>query len=214
MRLRVAPVLLAILLLVTACSVARGSGKLATESRQVSGFSKVELSGVGEVMIDKTGDESLTISAEDNLLPKLTSEVSGGTLVLGTKPNTSIVPTKPITYTLTVKDLTGLAVSGSGSIRAINLSTSSLSSEISGSGAITASGTVDDQTLDISGSGKYQADQLTSKRAKIQISGSGSASVLVSDMLEVKMSGSGSLTYSGNPQITQEVSGSGKLIKK
>jgi len=33
-------------------------------------------------------------------------------LILGTKPNTAIVPAKPITYSLTVKDLTGLALSG------------------------------------------------------------------------------------------------------
>ena len=117
MRLRVALALLAVVLLVTACSVTRGSGQLTTESRPVSGFTKVELSGTGELTIEKTGTESLSISAEDNLLPRLTSEVSNGTLSLGTEPNTTIVPTKPITYSVTVKDLNGLAVSGSGNIQ-------------------------------------------------------------------------------------------------
>jgi hypothetical protein len=120
MRLRVALALLAGVLLVTACSLTRGSGQLATESREVSGFAKVELSGTGELTIKKTGTESLTISAEDNLLPRLTSEVSNGTLILGAKPNTSILPTKPITYSVTVKELTGRAVSGSGGIQAPN----------------------------------------------------------------------------------------------
>jgi Putative auto-transporter adhesin, head GIN domain len=214
MRLRVAFALITVALLVTACSVTRGSGQLTTESRPVSGFTKVELSGTGELTIEKTGTESLTISAEDNILPRLTSEVSGDTLILGTKRNATIVTTKPITYALTVKDLTGLALSGSGSIRISNLTTTALSIKISGSGRITANGTANDQDLEISGSGRYQADGLTSKTVKARISGSGAASVAATDVLDVEISGSGSLTYSGNPQVTQEISGSGKLIKK
>jgi len=214
MRLRLALALLAVLLLVSACSVTKGSGRVVTETREVSGFTKVELSGSGELTIEKTGTESLSISAEDSLLPQLTSDVSGDTLTLGTKPNTSILPTKPITYSLTVKDLTGIAVSGSGSVRVSDLMTNSLTTKISGSGTITASGAVNDQDVDISGSGRYQAEQMTSKAVRAQISGSGTASVLASDLLDVKISGSGTLTYSGNPQVTQQISGSGKLIKK
>jgi Putative auto-transporter adhesin, head GIN domain len=214
MRLRVALALMIAVLLVTACSVTKGSGKVVTQTRQVSGFTKVELSGSGELTIEKTGTESLTISAEDNLLPELTSEVSGGTLILGTKPSTTIAATKPITYSLTVKDLSGIAVSGSGSVRVSNLTTNSLTTKISGSGAITASGAVNDQDVDISGSGRYQAEQLPSKSVKVQVSGSGNASVLATDLLDVKISGSGTVTYSGNPQVSQEISGSGKLIKK
>jgi Putative auto-transporter adhesin, head GIN domain len=214
MRLRLALALFAVVLLLAACSVTGGSGQLATESRAVSSFSKIDLSGGGELTIQKTGTESLSISAEDNLLPRLTSEVSNDTLILGTKPNTTILPQQPITYTVTVRDLTGVAVSGSGNIRVPDLTTTALSISISGSGTITVNGTVDDQDLEISGSGAYEAAQLTSKTVKADISGSGTASVLATNVLDVEISGSGTLTYSGNPQIEQEISGSGKLIKK
>ena len=213
MRLRIAVALLAVVLL-AACSVTRGSGQLATGSREVSGFSKVELSGTGELTIQKTGTESLSISADDNLLPRLTSEVSNDTLTLGTKPNTTILPEQPITYSVTVKDLTGVAVSGSGNIQVPNLTTTALSISISGSGTVTVNGTVNDQDLEISGSGRYEAAQLTSKTVKADISGSGTANALATDVLDVKISGSGTLTYTGNPQVEQEISGSGKLIKK
>ena len=214
MRWRRALALLAVGSVVTACSATAGSGQLATQSRQVSGFTSVELTGVGELSIDQTGTESLTVSAEDNLLPLLTSKVEGDTLILGKKPNNRIVTTKPITYTLTMKDITGLAVSGSGTINAPKLSTDALRIEISGSGVITTAGNVDDQSLEISGSGRYLADGLTSKTTKAEISGSGTANVVASKALDVKISGSGTLTYSGNPQVTQTVSGSGRLIKK
>ncbi len=214
MHWRRALALLAVGSVVTACSATAGSGQLATQSRQVSGFTSVELTGVGELSIDQTGTESLTVSAEDNLLPLLTSEVEGDTLILGKKPNTRIVTSKPITCTLTMKDITGLAVSGSGTINAPKLTTAALRIEISGSGVITTAGNADDQSLEISGSGRYLADGLTSKTTTAEISGSGTGNVVASNALDVKISGSGTLTYSGNPQVSQTVSGSGKLIKK
>jgi hypothetical protein len=214
LRWRVVLAMLTVMLL-AACSITRGSGQITSESRQVSGFSKVELSGSGELTIEQTGTESLTISAEENLLPKLTSEVSGDTLVLRSTSNAKIIPTQPIKYSLTVKDLSGLAVSGSGSVTMSKLATAALSTNISGSGAVTASGTADQQDLKISGSGRYQAEQLTSKTVKVDMSGSGVASVHASDALDLHMSGSGTLTYTGDPkQVTQQISGSGKVIKK
>jgi hypothetical protein len=214
MRYRSVLALLAVLLL-AGCTIIRGSGQLSSESRQVSGFTKVELSGSGELKIEQTGTESLTISAEDNVLPKISSEVSGRTLILGSKSNAKIIPTKPISYSLTVKDLTGLAVSGSGSVTMSKLATPGLSTDISGSAAITASGTADDQDLKISGSGRFEAEQLRSKTVKVDMSGSGIVSVYASDVLDIHMSGSGTLTYTGDPkQVTQQISGSGKLIKK
>jgi hypothetical protein len=214
LRWRVVLAMLTVMLL-AACSITSGSGQITSESRQVSGFSKVELSGSGELTIEQTGTESLTISAEENLLPKLTSEVSGDTLVLRSTSNAKIIPTQPIKYSLTVKDLSGLAVSGSGSVTMSKLATVALSTNISGSGAVTASGTADQQDLKISGSGRYQAEQLTSKTVKVDMSGSGVASVHASDALDLHMSGSGTLTYTGDPkQVTQQISGSGKVIKK
>ncbi|HEY9468077.1 MAG TPA: DUF2807 domain-containing protein [Propionibacteriaceae bacterium] len=95
------------------------------------------------------------------------------------------------------------------------LATPGLSTDISGSAAITASGTADDQDLKISGSGRFEAEQLRSKTVKVDMSGSGIVSVYASDVLDIHMSGSGTLTYTGDPkQVTQQISGSGKLIKK
>ena len=64
--------------------------------REVTGFTKVELTGQETSSSEQTGSTP-TISAEDNLLPLLTNDVSGDTLVLGTKPSTTIDTTKPIT---------------------------------------------------------------------------------------------------------------------
>ena len=118
-----------------------------------TGFTKVELSGTGDLRIEKTGTESLTISAEDNILPRLTSKVSGDTLILGTNAQHHHCHDQADHLLLDREDLTGLALSVSRSIRVPNLRTTALSIKISGSGMITANGTANDQYLEISGSG-------------------------------------------------------------
>ena len=105
---------LASVLLLIGCSSTTGSGTLKTETRPVSNFSAIELSGSGNLVIEQTGTESLAIEAEDNILPLLTSDASAGTLHLGEKDNNIVMETKPISYRLTVRDLRSLTVSGSG----------------------------------------------------------------------------------------------------
>ena len=115
---RIAGVLIVAILALTSCSIVTTTGPTRTESRTVSGFSKVELAGSGDVTIDQTGSESLTIEAGDKVLPNLTSDVVGDTLVLGTKRGAVLTPGGRISYHLSVKDLTGLTVSGSGEVTA------------------------------------------------------------------------------------------------
>ena len=80
-----------------------GSGNLKTEVRQVSNFSQVDFSAVGTLTIEQTGIEGLSITADDNILPILTSDVSNGVLHLGAKDNQNYTTEKPITYLLSVK---------------------------------------------------------------------------------------------------------------
>jgi len=255
--------------------ITQGSGNVKTETRQVSGISAVQLDTSGDLTLSQGDTESLTIEAEDNLLPLLTSDVTNGVLKLDTKPNTSFSATKPIKYTLVVKDLNALTDNGSGTITTgdLNLShplsitgngsgsitvanvqsgdaqlklsgsgglnvtslksdkvnidisgsgsasiptvtSQSFSAKLSGNGALEVGGTTTDQTITISGSGKYDGEKLTSKTAVVKTDGSGGATVQVSDTLDASTSGSGSITYIGSPTVTQKSNGSGKVTQK
>ena len=228
-------VLIGVLLvsLLTACGLigVRGSGNVISESRSVSNFSRVSLSGSGELIITQGGGESLTIEADDNLMQYLESEVRGDTLHLGSKRNTNVNPTRAIRYNLGIIELNSLnlsgsgraeansidtdsldiGVSGSGNVRINTLGADSLTVRISGSGEFELGGRVVDQEIRISGSGDYFARELESKTTKITVSGSGKATVWVIDSLDVNISGSGSVDYYGQPAINMLGSGSGNL---
>ncbi|MGH8932742.1 MAG: GIN domain-containing protein [Egibacteraceae bacterium] len=137
-----------------------------------------------EATIEQTGTESLTIEAEDNILPLLTSEVADGMLRLATSPDVDIFATQGIVYRLTVDDLDRIVISGAGNVTTSGLQTGTFTATISGTGNLTASGAVDAQDVTISGAGIYGAEGVESDAATVNIPGQGSAVVKVNDTLD------------------------------
>ena len=193
----------------------QGSGKVTTEQRAIAGFSSVKLKGTGRLMIDAGSQtESLSITADDNLLPYLTSEVNGSELVLGTKDGTNVVSSKDIVYKLSAKDLNVIDLGGSGSIDAKGIHTDRLKVTLGGSGTISMAGVADQQEIMLAGSGDYTGNDLKSKSATITIAGSGNAEVNATDKLGVNIMGSGSVRYSGDPTVSKQILGSGSVEKR
>jgi hypothetical protein len=205
-----------------------GSGNVKSESRDVSGFDEVFLAGIGDLNIQQTGTESLTVEAEDNLLPLITTQVAGGRLTIGVKPGTNIRPTRPIRYQLTAIGLSGagtvsasnltagamtVTTSGAGKTSIAGLSATTLHVTLSGVGDVTISGQTQSQDVTLSGAGSYQAHDLASNSASVRVSGTGSAMVQVRDTLDAHVSGVGSVVYYGNPSVTKDVSGVGSVRK-
>ena len=191
----------------------RETNNVMSEARDVSGFNEVELKGVGNLSLEQTGSESLTVEAEEDVLPKIRTEVENKRLIISPERNTSINTNKPINYKLAVKDLNTLEVSGSGNVEAKDINTDELAVTIGGAGDVEIRGSADSQEVEISGSGEYRAGDLESKEATIDVRGSGLATVNVSDELEADVSGSGSVEYIGDPMVQQEVSGAGEVRK-
>lgn len=186
---------------------------LVEESRDVSGFKEVELRAVGNLSIEQTGSESLTVEAEEAVLPKLKTDVVNDRLIIGPKPGTTVRTTEPINYNLTVENLKALAVSGSGGVEAEGISTDRLIVTIGGAGSVEVGGEAAEQEIDISGSGDYRAEGLDSKVVKIGVSGAGSAIVNASEELDANVSGAGSVEYVGDPTVEQDASGAGRVSK-
>lgn len=210
----------------------RGSGEVITESRQVSGFDEISLRGSGTATVEVTGTDSLTIEAEDNLIDYLESDVVDGRLELGS--DRAISPTVEILYTITVRSLdaldvsgsgdmtvigtTGdaldLRVSGSGSIDMAEVETMSVSVSISGSGSVGISGMTEDLDVTVSGSGEYDGADLVTGNANVTVSGSGDAIVNVTGQLDARVSGSGNVEYLGDPVVNASTTGSGDVVRR
>jgi hypothetical protein len=222
-----------VMVMVSACGMVPtfGSRNLISETRAVSGYDRVDVSGGGTLDIIQDGTESVTIQTDDNMMQYVTSQVRGGTLYLGLDSGMRSIAPSALNITLHVKDLSGIntsgswevnsaaiktvdlaiVMSGSGKVQMESVILSTLSVTSSGSGNLTLSGKTDSQTISISGSGKYVAGDLRSQAASVIISGSGNVTLWATATLKVHVSGSGDVSYYGSPQVSFEQSGSGNI---
>jgi hypothetical protein len=209
----------------------RGSGTVVSETRAVKGIDHVDLATLGELLIVQGEEEELVVSAEENILPHLITSVRGSALEIYSEENVGVVPTRKVTYTLKVKDISALSVSSSGSIyaekldsqklelsisssgdiRIGNITASDLRVRISSSGNLTLKGQVVSQDVRISSSGNYLAADLLSQSAYVNISSSGNARIWVTGDLGVQLSSSGNVEYYGNPKVASKTSSSGRV---
>ncbi len=211
-----------------------GSGKLMTETRPIAGAVAISVAYPAEVLIQQGSAETVTVEAEDNLLPQLATSVRAGTLYIeNNEPDWSkrVNPSKPVRITITVRDLnnvdfssagelriTGLEtdqltidLSGAGDLMLESLSARRLNCHLSGAGSFTASGSADSLSLEITGMGDFKGEKLSSLNVDVRISGAGSAIVSAKDTLNASISGAGSVKYFGSPQVTQTISGVGSV---
>jgi hypothetical protein len=208
----------------------RGSGDIVTEERDVSDFHRVNLSGIGDLIISQGDEESLTIEADDNIIQLIETDVSGGELTIQFKRGYSFVPNTSIKFYLMVKELDKISLSGAGKTICDNFEAEELEFDISGAGDIdfdisaadtkvylsgagdiSLSGEVDRQKIRLSGVGNYNGKDLESRICDITVSGAGSATVNVSEELDVNISGVGNVNYTGSPRVEQEISGLGRI---
>ncbi|KAM3093844.1 GIN domain-containing protein [Phormidesmis sp. 146-12] len=208
-----------LLVLFTGCiftlgSGVRGSGIVKIESRSVSGFSSISFKSVGKVTVQQTGKESLTITADDNILPLLESRVADNTLYLTIAKDGDMNPSKPINFVVEVKSLERLNTDGVGIVEAQGIQGKRLTVVMDGVGEVTISGSADTLDLSLSGVGSYQGEAFQTKQATVRNSGVGSAVVNVSEQLNADLSGVGSIEYVGSPQVRRSGLGLGTVKKR
>lgn len=213
----------------------KGSGILKAETREVSDFNAISIGYPADVTIKQGDKVSVSIEAENNLLPQLTTEVRGDTLHLENNErnwNQRVNPTQPVKLTITVIGLKEVSfptagkisidgleanslrvsVSGAGDISLNDVKLGTLELVISGAGNIFAKGEADEMRMRISGLGDFNGGSLKTQSADVTISGAGNATVRVESNLEARISGAGSISYYGDPNtINKNISGVGSI---
>ena len=225
------------ILFLSACSFwgkqeIQGSGNVAKEERTVSNFNEIDVRGFGTLFLSQGEKESLTIEADDNLLPYLESKIVDSSLHIGPKKNVNLTTKNLINYFVTVKDIKSisqrgsialeashitadtlkLSATGSSSIR-VGITAQNLVVDAAGSSKIDISGTVKDQQLNLSGSGAYNAQNLISESCTLTAAGSAKVELNCSKEIIGGISGAGKLSYKGNPQVNVTQAGAVSVRK-
>jgi hypothetical protein len=191
-------------------SVTVGSGTAAQETRAVTGFDAIAVTGSLGVTVQVGPPASLEVRGDDNLLSHVRGEVRGSTLHLSSEG--SFATTLGLSATVTLPSLVSLGNQGSADIVVTGVVGPTLTIESQGSGQLSLAGRIDALELDVQGSGDVDAKALAATRARVTVHGSADVDVLVEDSLDAQINGSGDITYRGNPaKVERRINGSGDI---
>lgn len=222
-------------LLLGGCSsveTTQGSGNVVTETRSLGDFSTIEMDLPARLEIVDGPEAQLRISAEDNLLPLLTSHIEDGELTLSASGSGRVQPTEPIRLILTAPAVDTMMLNGAGEIvvdtwpasrtTVVNagagriifgeIDGEDLNVLITGDGSVEINGgRVTTLVASISGDGSLLAAGVQSESGRVNVGGLGTAEVWVRDQLEATITGGGAIRYAGRPQVTRRITGLGQI---
>jgi hypothetical protein len=185
------------------------TGNETTNQTDVQGVSNVVLNGPGALIIQQGNQDSFTVEADNSTLSKISTQVSGSSLVI---KNLNSVSNGAVKYHLTLKNLDTITLHGNGEANVTKLNTSTLTTTVD-AGKITLAGTTTDHIATVNGGGEINARDLQSQTATVTINRGGSAIVDVVKTLKAIVNGGGSISYLGNPQVTPQINGMGTVTK-
>ncbi len=212
-----------------------GSGNVQTETRDTGAFEAVAFEYPADITIQQGEKDTVVIQAEDDLLQQLSTEVTSGKLTIKTLVTdwkTRVNPTNPVKITITMKnpkeiefaapvgtvqvnglqtETLKLVLSGAGQVKVSGIEVGVLDGVLSGAGDMQVAGAADEIKLLLSGTGNFNAGDLSSQKAIVELSGMGDVIVRVESELAATLSGAGSVKYFGNPRVTQTVTGAGSI---
>lgn len=204
------------------------------ETRNVGNFSQISLSIPANLYLTQGAKNEVIIEAGESVLEKIETEVDGSRLYIKFEKWYTYKGAGRINIYVTVKEIEGLSVagsgdiisksviktegidfnvSGSGSIIIDDLITKEVSAMITGSGDIKIQGknNVKEVDVTVTGSGDFESQNIEFDEAELTITGSGSIYTFVTGELEATITGSGKIYYKGQPLINANITGSGKI---
>ncbi len=211
------------------------SDDVTTETRELSGFTSIDVSEAMEVdILFVPGTEQVVVEANSNLHQYVVTEVVGNKLSIHRKGNVKIKPGATIRVYVTASVLNELEVSGASNVEFVNqvqsnslnleisdasqfggsCSSNQVSLKIDGASNVHMSGATQTLTADVSGASSLFDYDFISENLNIDLSGASSASLTVNGVLNVDASGASVLNYKGSGLIQDlKLSGSSTVNK-
>ena len=210
----------------------KGSGNKVTESRKITNFSKIDISGAFKINIKQDSSLSLSVMGDDNIMKYVRTQVNGNKLRIYTRKD--ICGDGPIIVNVGVKYLE--EIEGSGAIELasegrintqnlnlhfsgaskidMDLSAADVKTEASGATEINLKGQAASHQVSASGVSKLHAFDFIVGNYNIKTSGSGNSEINVLKSLITHTSGASNIEYRGNPsKVEENKSGASSITK-
>lgn len=190
----------------------KGSGNIASESRDIRDFSGIDVSGVVQVEIISQQDFAVEVEADDNLLPLIQTEVRNGVLHIRTED--SVKSHNGLKVRISAPDIESIEASGATRVLVSGVRNDALRVDTSGASKVTLSGETAKLGVEVSGASNIDAEDLKAGAADIEASGASNVSVFTTGQLRADASGASKIIYSGSPANIEKTSSGVSSIRE
>lgn len=190
----------------------KGSGNVKSETRDVSGFKAIEAGNAIVIQVAAGKDFAVKVEADDNLLPLIKTEVSGGELKIFTEGKIST--RNEIRVRVSMPELDGISLSGASYGIVSGVNSNSLDLGASGASKITIEGRAQTIQAEASGASTIDAANLQTENANVEASGASNINVNTLNNLTAEASGASTIVYTGEPENIIEKSSGASSVKR
>ncbi|AOX03669.1 hypothetical protein BJP34_33365 [Moorena producens PAL-8-15-08-1] len=192
--------------------IVQGSSVLKTESRKVSPFTAIDISGSYEIELVSQQTTNLEISGDDNILPLIITEVRDNTLFI--YPEKSISPKTILKIKASTQTIDQLSTHGANYVKVYNVNNKRLNIKVNGSGNTELYGKTKELYLKVYGAVDVNGKNLSSTKAKVDLFGAFQVDVYATEKLNASVFGLGNINYYGNPKtVIRNILGLGSITK-
>lgn len=210
----------------TGCLGAVGSGRDATQTRDVSAFKKLSIqSGVQATVT--VGARAVSITADDNLVETVETVVENDTLLVRMKPGLSVSTSRGLRATISNDVIEGVSASGGSIVTSATTPATAWSGEASGGSTLTLSGLsattttflasggstlnlagqATETTVSAAGGSTVNATGLNTTKLTVDFTGGSTGRLRASGAVSGTVAGGSTLTVTGAQSVMVDTTG-------
>ena len=188
-----------------------GSGEVQPEVREFAPITRISVGAGLKVIVGAAAEQSVTVSAQGNLLPAIKTVVTDGQLIV-TIPAPGVTATEPMSLTVKLPALESVALSA-GSVGFVEHTGGTLNIDVSGGAEITAIGTTPDLRLVTSSGSHAKLGQLFAQSAEISVTDGSTAEITVVTKVSGTADGGSTVVLTSKPAQNTITTSSGASVQ-
>lgn len=184
-----------------------------TKTFDFEGFDKVSVAAGIEATIGVAEDYSVVAETTEEEMERLDIRMNGRVLLIGRNfRGVSWGRRDPVTVTIAMPMIKGLAVSSGARVEADRVDAGDFNIDASSGGLLTVAGRCDALDLDVSSGGRADAESLKCVEVTADASSGGSADVFASQAVSAEASSGGAISVAGAPATVSKETSSGGSV--
>ena len=187
-----------------------GAGEIVSDDRSAGPIERISVGADIQVVIRTGTPGSVTLAAQENLLPLVRTEVRDGQLIVNV-PSPGYVTQEPVTLTVVAPLITAITLSG-GADGALEFVGDALGVDLSGAASVTGIGRAEALTVTASSEARIDFTDLVAATADVRLSGGAGAILAVDEALTGDASGGATVTLTTpTPSVDVTTSSGGSV---